>query len=63
MSKRKNDTRHAHTGEKNCWHKFGLQSLPATRFTNVVNKILTGRYSLIGNTSNKTTASGNWFIR
>ncbi len=47
MPKRKEEEKFADLGEKDCWHSYGLQMLPPSRFTNVVGKILRGNYLLI----------------
>lgn len=47
MPKRKENQEFASMGEKDCWHSYGLQMLPPTKFSHVVGKILRGRYVLI----------------
>lgn len=49
MSHRVLRKHHAHKGKKDIWHLYGLQSLVAARFVHVVNDILKGRYTLVGN--------------
>ena len=48
MPKRKQAEKYAAVGEKDCWHLYGLQVLTPNKFSDVVGKILQGRYNLIG---------------
>ena len=48
MPKRKQAENYAAVGEKDCWHLYGLQVLTPNKFSDVVGKILQGRYNLIG---------------
>ena len=47
MPKRKEPEKFARRGEKDCWHPYGLQFLPPSRFSQVVGKILAGKYDLV----------------
>lgn len=47
MPKRKEAEQYVPTGEKDCWHLYGLQVLTPNKFVQVVGKILRGRYSLV----------------
>jgi len=47
MPKRKEVEEFATLGEKDCWHSYSLQMLQPSKFTSVVGKILSGKYTLI----------------
>ena len=47
MPKRKEPEDFAILGEKDCWHSYSLQMLSPSKFSNVVGKILNGKYTLI----------------
>ncbi|HVP06869.1 MAG TPA: hypothetical protein VMS71_03430 [Candidatus Acidoferrum sp.] len=47
MPKRREAEKFAVTGEKDCWHSYGLQGLTPNRFALVVTNILKGRYVLV----------------
>ncbi|UCG62046.1 MAG: hypothetical protein JSV52_01775 [Candidatus Zixiibacteriota bacterium] len=47
MPRRKEDDNYADIGEKDCWHSYSLQVLTPSKFSSVVEKILSGQYTLI----------------
>jgi hypothetical protein len=48
MPKRKKDIKYAVRGTKDLWHPYGLQGLATDRFAQVVNRILCGRFDMLG---------------
>ena len=57
MPRRKEDDEYAELGEKDCWHSYGLQVLSPSKFSSVVGKILTGKYTLIVARLDRSVAS------
>ena len=47
MPRRKEEHDFADLGEKDCWHSYSLQMLSPAKFSSVVGKILSGKYTLI----------------
>ncbi|UCE23972.1 MAG: hypothetical protein JSU74_11840 [Candidatus Zixiibacteriota bacterium] len=47
MPRRKEENNYADLGEKDCWHSYSLQMLTPSKFSSVVEKILTGQHTLI----------------
>lgn len=48
MPKRKKAIKFADRGEKELWHPYGLQGLSTDQFAQVVNRILRGRFHMLG---------------
>lgn len=47
MPRRKEEDNYADVGEKDCWHSYSLQVLTPSKFSSVVEKILSGQYTLL----------------
>jgi len=59
MPKRIEEKKFANLGEKDCWHPYSLQMLQPSKFTNVVGKILRGRYMLVSSRINRSVQTGS----
>lgn len=57
MPRRKEEDNYADVGEKDCWHSYSLQVLTPSKFSSVVEKILTGQYTLIQAKLGKSVSS------
>lgn len=57
MPRRKEEDEYAELGEKDCWHSYSLQMLTPSKFSSVVGKILTGKYTLIVARLDRSVAS------
>ncbi len=56
MPKRKEPEKYANLGSKDCWHPYSLQILSPAKFSNVVGKILRGKYELVSSKSDRGVA-------